>query len=65
MRRNKAIARRLIETNSGAHVLSRYNEDVTDGLTLAPPAPPASNQLNSDAGITETLGNTSWWRQHW
>lgn len=42
--------------------LCRYNEDVTDGLTLAPPAPPSNS--NSDR-ITTTLGNTSWWRSHW
>mmetsp|Transcript_16296 Transcript_16296/g.48870 ORF Transcript_16296/g.48870 Transcript_16296/m.48870 type:complete len:527 (+) Transcript_16296:514-2094(+) len=43
-------------------VVGWYNEDVTDGLTLAPPAPPSNS--NSDR-ITTTLGNTSWWRSHW
>jgi hypothetical protein len=42
----------------------RYNEDVTDGLTLAPPAPPASS-TPSTGGDFVTLGNDSWWRSHW
>lgn len=37
---------------------------MTDGLTLAPPAPPASNSNDNGNGF-ETLGNTSWWQAHW
>lgn len=44
-------------------IVSWYNEDVTQGLSLAPPAPP--NATNGRDRITSTLGSRSWWHRNW
>lgn len=44
-------------------IVGWYNEDVTAGLPLAPPAPPG--RAGNDNGLTSTLGNQSWWHSNW